>query len=166
MKSAVLLAGLGRAAKTTVRRAVATRDHTELMLEAAGAKRDAAAGVGHARAAGARCSLPEVAGAGRHLLGGAVPRRSRRCSRARTLTVHDVGLNPRRTGLLDVLERMGARVGIHNKRRVAGELVGDIEIGAQPLVATRIGAAEVPRLVDELPLVALLGSLRARHAPR
>ncbi len=75
-----------------------------------------------------------------------------------TLTVHDVGLNPRRTGLLDVLERMGARVGVLDKRRVAGELIGDVEIAAQPLVATRIEAVEVPRLVDELPLVALLGA--------
>ena len=53
---------------------------------------------------------------------------------------------------------MGTRVGILNKRRIAGELIGDVEIAAQPLVATRIEAAEVPRLVDELPLVALLGA--------
>jgi 3-phosphoshikimate 1-carboxyvinyltransferase len=45
------------------------------------------------------------------------------------------------------------------RRRVAGELIGDVEIAAQPLVATRIEAAEVPRLIDELPLVALLGAL-------
>src|SRR5581483_10254892 len=51
------------------------------------------------------------------------------------LTVHDVGLNPHRTGILDVLERMGARVGMLNKRRVAGELLGDVEVSAQPLVA-------------------------------
>ena len=74
------------------------------------------------------------------------------------LTVHDVGLNPLRSGILDVLERMGVRVGLFNKRRSAGELIGDVEIGAQPLVATRVEAAEVPRLVDELPLVALLGA--------
>ena len=53
---------------------------------------------------------------------------------------------------------MGVRVGVLNKRRIAGELIGDVEIAAQPLVATRIEAAEVPRLVDELPLVALLGA--------
>ncbi len=72
--------------------------------------------------------------------------------------MHDLGLNPRRAGLLDVLERMGARIGVHNKRRIAGELVGDVEIVAQPLVATRIMAAEVPSLIDELPLIALLGA--------
>jgi 3-phosphoshikimate 1-carboxyvinyltransferase len=74
------------------------------------------------------------------------------------VTVHDVGLNPRRTGILDVLERMGARVGIHNRRRVAGEQIGDVEVEAQPLVATWIKPSEVPLLVDELPLFGLLAA--------
>ncbi len=74
------------------------------------------------------------------------------------LTLHDVGLNPLRVGILDVLERMGVRVGLFNKHRSAGELIGDVEIGARRLVATKVEAAEVPRLVDELPLVALLGA--------
>ncbi len=76
------------------------------------------------------------------------------------MTVHDVGLNPLlKRDILNVLESgWGVRVGLFNKRRSGGELVGDVEIGSQPLVATRIEAAEVPRLVDELPLVALLGS--------
>ena len=73
--------------------------------------------------------------------------------------MHDVGINPRRAGLLDVLERMGVRVGVLNKRRIAGELVGDVEVtGTHELVPTWVGAEEVPRLVDELPLVALLGA--------
>jgi 3-phosphoshikimate 1-carboxyvinyltransferase len=76
-----------------------------------------------------------------------------------TLTVHDLGLNPLRTGLLDVLTRMGARVGILNKRRVAGELIGDVEVTGGELVATTLEAAEIPRLVDEVPLVALLASM-------
>ena len=76
-----------------------------------------------------------------------------------SLTVHDLGLNPRRAGLLEVLERMGVRVVVGNKRRIAGELVGDVEVtGTHELVATRVSAGEVPTLVDELPLVALLGA--------
>jgi 3-phosphoshikimate 1-carboxyvinyltransferase len=71
------------------------------------------------------------------------------------LTIHDIGLNPRRTGLLDVLERMGARISIFNRRKVAGEWMGDIEVRSAPLVATNVGADDVPRLVDELPLFAL-----------
>jgi 3-phosphoshikimate 1-carboxyvinyltransferase len=156
VKSAVILAGLGARGETTVHEPVETRDHTELMLQAAGAhltRRPGSVSV----SGGGPLRLPAVAVPGDIssaapflVLAALLP--------GSLLTVHDVGLNPRRTGLLDVLERMGVRVGIFNRRRSAGELVGDIEIGAQPLVATRIEAAEVPRLVDELPLVALLGS--------
>jgi 3-phosphoshikimate 1-carboxyvinyltransferase len=155
VKSAILLAGLGAQANVTVVEPTPVRDHTELMLEAAGVKvtrRPTSVTLEPPE----RMSLPEVqvpgdiSSAAPFLVAAALLPGS-------TLTVHDVMLNPRRTGLLDVLERMGARVGIHNKRRVAGELVGDIEIVSQPLVATRIGASEVPSMVDELPLIALLG---------
>jgi 3-phosphoshikimate 1-carboxyvinyltransferase len=71
------------------------------------------------------------------------------------LTVHGVGLNPRRTGLLDVLERMGARVAIYNRRLVGGEPAGDVEMRASELVGATVSAAEVPLLIDELPLLAL-----------
>jgi 3-phosphoshikimate 1-carboxyvinyltransferase len=71
------------------------------------------------------------------------------------LTVHDVGLNPTRTGLLDVLERMGARVTMFHRRSSGGEPVGDIEVQSAELTATAVRAEEIPRLVDELPLFAL-----------
>jgi 3-phosphoshikimate 1-carboxyvinyltransferase len=156
VKSAILLAGLGASRTTTVVEPTPTRDHTELMLAAAGAKVTRTPNAVSIEAP-ERLSLPEVvvpgdiSSAAPFLVAAALVPGS-------TVTVHDLGLNPRRAGLLDVLERMGARVGIHDKRRVAGELVGDVEVSAQPLVATRIGAAEVPSLIDELPLVALLGA--------
>ena len=65
--------------------------------------------------------------------------------------MHDVGLNPTRTGLLDVLGRMGARITVINRRRVGGEPVGDLEVQSAELVATKIEPQEVPRLIDELP---------------
>jgi 3-phosphoshikimate 1-carboxyvinyltransferase len=71
------------------------------------------------------------------------------------LTIHDVGLNPRRTGLLDVLERMGARISVFNRRKVGGELIGDLEVRSAELTATDVAPDEVPLLVDELPLFAL-----------
>jgi 3-phosphoshikimate 1-carboxyvinyltransferase len=74
------------------------------------------------------------------------------------LTLHDLGVNPRRTGLLAVLERMGARVSVYDRRRVGGEPVASVQVQPGELVATEIEAAEVPALVDELPLVALLAS--------
>src|SRR5262249_52311131 len=74
------------------------------------------------------------------------------------ITIHDLGVNPRRTGLLTVLERMGARVSVFDRRREGGEPVASVRVQPGELVATEIGAAEVPGLVDELPLVALLAS--------
>jgi 3-phosphoshikimate 1-carboxyvinyltransferase len=71
------------------------------------------------------------------------------------VTIHGLGLNPRRTGLLDVLERMGARIAVYNRRRAGREHVGDVELRSQPLTATAIDPREVPLLVDELPLFAL-----------
>jgi 3-phosphoshikimate 1-carboxyvinyltransferase len=74
------------------------------------------------------------------------------------LTLHGLNLNPRRTGLLDVLERMGANVTVFNRRRIAGELAGDLDVRPAELVGTNVSAKEVPSLVDELPLFALLAA--------
>jgi len=157
VKSAILLAGIGARGKTTVVEPNPTRDHTELMLEAAGVKvRRKGHAVGVERVKGLHLDevlVPgDISSAAPFLVAAALLPGS-------SLTVHDVGINPRRAGLLDVLERMGVRVGVLNKRRIAGELVGDIEVtGTHELVPTWVGAEEVPRLVDELPLVALLGA--------
>jgi 3-phosphoshikimate 1-carboxyvinyltransferase len=153
VKSAVLLAGLFGDGRTTVVEPRPTRDHTELMLEAAGARvvrRPSSASVDPAqRLRLARIDVPgDVSSAAPLLVAAALIPGS-------DLTVHGVGLNPRRTGLLDVLERMGARIAVYNRHRAGNEPVGDVEIRAAPLVATTVTAEEVPLLVDELPLVAL-----------
>ena len=157
VKSAILLAGIGARGKTTVVEPKPTRDHTELMLEAAGVRvrrKGQAVGVERAKSLHLEEVLVpgDISSAAPFLVAAALLPGS-------SLTVHDVGINPRRAGLLDVLGRMGVRVGVLNKRRIAGELVGDIEVtGTHELVPTWVGAEEVPRLVDELPLVALLGA--------
>jgi 3-phosphoshikimate 1-carboxyvinyltransferase len=157
VKSAILLAGLGAVGRTTVREPTPTRDHTELMLAAAGARIGRRPG-SVTLEPGAPLQLPEVfvpgdiSSAAPFLAAAALLPGS-------TLTVHDVGLNPLRTGFLDVLERMGARVGFLNRRTVAGEPIGDVEVTGGELVATTVSGAEVPRLVDELPLVALLAGM-------
>jgi 3-phosphoshikimate 1-carboxyvinyltransferase len=157
VKSAILLAGLGASGRTTVHEPEPTRDHTELMLAAAGARVTRSPGSATVEPAVA-LRLPEVlvpgdiSSAAPFLIAAALLPGS-------SVTVHDLGLNPRRTGLLDVLERMGARVGILNRRSIAGEAIGDVEVGHGELVATTIGGAEIPRLVDELPLIALLASM-------
>ena len=155
VKSCVLLAGLyARGGATRVVERVPTRDHTERLL--------ASLGVGvrrrrHEIAIEPVDSLPplslDIPGdfssaapfvAAATLLSGS------------DLRIHGVNLNPTRTGFLDVLERMGARIAVFNRRGVGGEPVGNLEVRSAELVATAIGPEEVPRLVDELPLFALV----------
>jgi 3-phosphoshikimate 1-carboxyvinyltransferase len=71
------------------------------------------------------------------------------------LTIENVGLNPSRTGLLEVLAQMGARVTVLNPREVAGEPVGDLHVSHGPLKAFSIDGALIPRLVDEIPVLAV-----------
>jgi 3-phosphoshikimate 1-carboxyvinyltransferase len=78
---------------------------------------------------------------------------------ASELLVRGVNVNPLRTGLLDVLERMGANIAIFNRRTVSGEPVADLEVRSAPLVATAVRPGEVPALIDELPLFALAASM-------
>ncbi len=156
VKSAILLAGLNAASPTTVGEPRPTRDHTELMLQAAGVGvRRKPAGVTIEPTGALRLGEVDVPGdfsSAAPLLAAAaiVP--------GSELTIHDVGLNPRRTGFLDVLDRMGAHVVVFNKHQVAGELVGDVTIKYTDLDGVEVTADEVPLLVDELPLVALLAS--------
>jgi 3-phosphoshikimate 1-carboxyvinyltransferase len=75
------------------------------------------------------------------------------------LRLHGVGINPTRTGFLAVLDRMGARVAVFNRRSTAGEPAADLEVAPADLVATSVRAHEVPALVDELPLFALVAGM-------
>jgi 3-phosphoshikimate 1-carboxyvinyltransferase len=153
VKSAVLLAGLEADGTTTVIEPAPTRDHTELMLQAAGARVRRRPSSVSIEPAG-RLELREVVVPGD--FSAAAPFIVAATLLAGSeLTIHDVGLNPRRTGLLDVLERMGARVTVFNRRKLAGEWVGDLDVHSAELTATDVTAEEVPSLVDELPLFAL-----------
>jgi 3-phosphoshikimate 1-carboxyvinyltransferase len=75
------------------------------------------------------------------------------------LRFFDVNVNPTRTGFLNVLERMGARISLFNRRAVGGEPAADLEVQHADLVATTIGPEEVPLLIDELPLFALVAAV-------
>ncbi len=156
VKSAILLAALNGHGATTVVEAAPTRDHTELMLAAAGAnvrRRPSSVTVEPA----SRLRLDEIVVPGD--FSAAAPFIvAATLLQGSELTIHDVGLNPRRAGLLDVLERMGARVSVFNRRKVGEEWVGDIEVHSAELIGTEIDPAEVPVLVDELPLFALAAS--------
>jgi len=156
VKSAILLAGLYADGETTVVEPVPTRDHTELMLEAAGARivrRPTSVTVWPAE----RLELGEIevpgdfSSAAPFIVAATLVPRSE-------LHIHGVNLNPRRTGLLEILSRMGANVTVYNRRRIAGEPAGDLEVRSADLVATTVTAKEVPLAIDELPLFALAAS--------
>jgi 3-phosphoshikimate 1-carboxyvinyltransferase len=156
VKSAVLLAGLQAEGRTTVVEPTPTRDHTERLLERAGARvTRRPASVTVERAVGLRLDDLEIPGdissAAPFLVAAAIVPGS-------SVTVHGVGLNPRRTGLLDVLERMGARIAIYNRRPIGGEPAGDVEVRASDLVGATVEADEVPALIDELPILAVAAS--------
>jgi 3-phosphoshikimate 1-carboxyvinyltransferase len=154
VKSCVLLAGLYAShGRTEVIEPAPTRDHTERMLNKAGARITI------------RPSSITIRGADRLSLGDVeVPGDFSSAAPfvvAATLVpgselhVHGVNLNPRRTGLLEILERMGAKVTVYNRREIGGEPAGDLEIRSAALVGTTVGADEVPLAIDELPLFAL-----------
>ena len=156
VKSAILLAGLNATGTTTVIEQVPTRDHTELMLEAAGAKvRRTAKSVTVEPAGALRLGEVTVPGdfssAAPLLVAAALIAGS-------DITIHELGVNPRRAGLLEVLARMGARVSVFNRDRLGREPVASVQVQPGELIATEITAEEVPSLIDELPLVALLAA--------
>jgi len=158
VKSCVLLAGLYTGdGPTIVVEPVATRDHTERMLRAAGARvRSEPGGVEvwpAARLEPLRVDVPgDFSSAAPFLVAATLLPGSR-------LRLSRVGVNPTRTGLLDVLERMGARISLYNRSVTGGEPVADVEVEHADLVATEIEPDEVPTLIDELPLFALAASM-------
>jgi 3-phosphoshikimate 1-carboxyvinyltransferase len=154
VKSCLLFAGLLAEGETTVVETAPTRDHTERLLERAGARltrRPTSVTVQPAET----LRLPElevpgdISSAAPFLVAAAIVPGS-------SVTVHGVGLSPRRTGLLDVLERMGARVAIYNRRTIGVEPAGDVEVRSSELVGATVNASEVPSLIDELPLLAVV----------
>jgi 3-phosphoshikimate 1-carboxyvinyltransferase len=157
LKSAVLLAGLlAEDGPTTVVERTPSRDHTERLLRSLGlrvARAGAEIRVWPAeRIPPLSLDIPgDFSSAAPFIVAATLLSGS-------DLRIHDVDVNPTRTGLLDVLARMGGRIAVFNRRSANGEPVADLEVRSAPLLATAIDADEVPRLVDELPLFALLAS--------
>ncbi len=161
VKSCVLLAGLNAVGETWVREPVRSRDHTERMLEAAGVTVLRHGDMVGVRGPVASLSLPDIrvpgdfSSAAFAIVAGVLRGDPE-------VRITGVNLNPHRIGLLGVLTRMGADVRVEPGPDVAGEPAGDIVVRrAGTLQATTVTADEVPSMVDELPLVGLLGALAA-----
>ena len=154
VKSCVLLAGIQADGETTVIESQPTRDHTERMLEAAGAQISSEAGrISVLPLDGLRPERLVVPGdfssAAFALAGAAVVPES-------DLVVEAVGVNPTRTGLLTVLERMGAEVHVGEDPDPGAEPTGAVHLRCAELEGTEVGGDEVALTIDELPLVALV----------
>jgi 3-phosphoshikimate 1-carboxyvinyltransferase len=157
VKSCLLFAGLfAERGVTVIEEAIATRDHTERMLQRAGVPVDRRPGrisISPVR----ELVLPEIPVPGD--FSSAAPFiAAATILQGSNLTLRNISINPTRTGLLAALERMGARVGLFGRRWAAGEPVADIEVRPAELVATDIEPEMVPSLIDELPLLVLLAS--------
>jgi len=162
IKSALLLAGLTGGVAVTIREPYRSRDHTERLL--------AHLGLGIHERAGAivyeppppaearsvvpafQLTVPGDASSAAFLVGAAA------LAQAGELVIENVGVNPTRTGFLVVLARMGARVERVNLRDAGGEPVADLVARPAALRGTEVGPAEVPTLVDEVPILAVLAS--------
>src|SRR5262245_51039301 len=156
VKSAVLLAGLHADGVTTVREPAATRDHTERALVAFGGSVSidglTVAVRGGQRLDGRRLIVPgDFSSAAFWLVAAAAQPGSR-------VEIDDVGLNPTRTALLDVLRRFGARVAVTVTSSDAGEPRGSVVVEGDRTGAVEIAPAEVPGLIDELPAIAALAA--------
>lgn len=156
VKSAILFAGLNSVGETSVTEPFKSRDHSERMLKAFGAEvREEGLTVsiqGKQVLKGTGIHVPgDISSAAFFLVAGAIVPNS-------SITLKNVGINPTRTGILDVLEAMGANLAVRNERVVNNEPVADLFIEYSSLKPAVIGGEIIPRLIDEIPVIALLAS--------
>lgn len=156
VKSCILLAGLMAEGKTTVTEPSLSRDHSERMLQAFGAKVSvdpdtcSVTVTGPAKLQGQAVIVPgDISSAAFWLVAGAIVPDSE-------LTIENVGVNPTRTGILEALAMMGADIELENQRLVAGEPVADIVVrNSGKLKGCTISGDLIPRLIDEIPILAV-----------
>lgn len=156
VKSAILLAGLYADAPTTVTEPYISRDHTEQMLAGFGVHLERSGTSvtlypvekGGYRAPDEITVPGDISSAAFFLVAGSIIADSR-------LLLKNVGINPTRTGILDVLTEMGAHITLQNERTSGGERVADIAVEAAHLHGVSFGAEIMPRLIDEIPVLAV-----------
>ena len=155
VKSCILLAGLMTEGQTTVTEPALSRDHSERMLQAFGAKltidpqTNSVTIEGKTPLQGQKVIVPaDISSAAFWLVAGAITPNSQ-------LTITNVGINPTRTGILEALQMMEADITILNQREAAGEPVADLQIRTSKLKGCVIEGAIIPRLIDEIPILAV-----------
>lgn len=157
VKSAILLAGLYGSGLAIVREPGPSRDHTERMLAAMGAPVTVLGPVISSERPQAALrplaiTVPGDLSSAAFLLAAAV------LVPGGQVTITGVGVNPTRTGILDILQQMGAELVVENGRLEAGEPVADVTVRHSPLRGVEVGGAMIPRAIDELPVLAVLAT--------
>lgn len=156
VKSALLLAGLLADDRTEISELTQTRDHTEHMLQAFDADLDRSGLTttitnNHSLTATEITVPGDISSAAFLLVGAAIVPHSK-------LTIKRVGLNETRTGIIDVFKKMGATIELTNTFTINGELIGDITVTHGKLQGILIEGDSIPRLIDEIPIIALLAT--------
>ena len=157
VKSCVLLAGLFAQGTTRFTEPQLSRDHTERMFHYLGIpfqKQDLTLRLtgGHSFTA-KNFSIPgDLSAAAFFLVGGSIVPHSDIC-------IRNIGMNPARTGIVDILQRMGANISILNEREEAGEPVADLRVQSAPLRGITITKEQVPQSIDEFPIICVAAAL-------
>ncbi|MGB9802571.1 3-phosphoshikimate 1-carboxyvinyltransferase [Desulfofundulus sp.] len=157
VKSALLLAGLLARGETRVVEPAPSRDHTERMLQYFGAeigKEGLTVWIkGGQVLSGRRVTVPgDISSAAFLLVAAAVIPGS-------DVTIREVGVNPTRNGIVEVLQAMSADLEVFNRHELGGEPVADIRVRHSRLRGVTIGGELIPRLIDEIPVLAVAGAL-------
>jgi 3-phosphoshikimate 1-carboxyvinyltransferase len=157
IKSAILLAGMAGEVEVALREPSGrSRDHTERLLQAFGYQVSEEDGWIRLQAGGRLepfdIQVPGDPSSAAFLVGAAI------LAKEGELRISGVGVNPTRIGFLDVLGRMGARITLENSSAHFGEPVGDLIVRPSGLTGTEVPAEEIPGLIDEIPLLAVLAS--------
>lgn len=151
VKSALLLAGLYAEGETSVTEPAPTRDHTERMLRGFGytvkTEGNRISLVGGGKLTATAIDVPsDISSAAFFMVGASIAEGS-------DLIIEHVGMNPTRTGVIEILRLMGANLELLNPREVGGEPVADIRVRSAPLKGIRIPEALVPLAIDEFPVL-------------
>lgn len=160
VKSAVLLAGLHAAGRTTVIEAEPTRDHTERMLRYFGAQVTAEAGpegraitvAGEAELGGRAVTVPGDPSSAAFLVAAAL------LTEGSEVTIENVLVNPTRIGFYSTLREMGADLAFENERELGGEPVADVRARSSRLQGVTVPAARAPSMIDEYPVLAAVAA--------
>ena len=155
VKSCILLAGLNADGKTSFTEPYVSRNHTEIMLKYMGANicvKDKTVTIEKSELEPRTIEIcGDISSAAFFIVAGLIVPNSK-------IILKNVGLNSTRTGILEVVEKMNGNVEILDKRTISGEDIGDIQVSYSDLKACVIEGEIIPRLIDELPVIALLAT--------